>query len=256
MVNYTNSRTKIIVVPIILFFIQSAFVLLPPDLKTSEDFFTLLGNFNYLVKVFLFVILIVLYVIYQVWALKGEVWQFSKFTATRPQIIESRIKDFTKVYLKHNIDLRVNVMTASFKIIIWRRLWHWQWPFLMIKQLDTVFNYNMNRDMDKDLKLTINQGVAGLAFREGPIVVDFDKVDRNEFNLNKEQLKATEDVRFIISTPIFEIDLHTRRLTNKIIGVVNVDSKNNTFGELEKRKLLEKLIENCSNISEFVALLY
>ncbi|TAL33902.1 MAG: hypothetical protein EPN93_12770 [Spirochaetes bacterium] len=256
MVSNPNSRTKILIVPIILFFIQSAFVLLPPDLKTPADLITLLGNLNYQVKIFLFVTLIGLYVLYQKWALQGEVRLFSKFIATRPQIIESRIRDLAQVYSKHSIDLRVNVMIAKRRILIWKRLCNWHRPFIMTTQFDTVFHYNMNRDMDKNLQLTINQGVAGLAYREGQIVVDLEKVDRNEFSLTKEQLKATEDIKFIMSTPIFEIDLHTMRLTNKIIGVVNIDSKNNTFDELEKRKLLEKLFENSNNISEFVALLH
>ena len=133
-----------------------------------------------------------------------------------------------------------------------------QRPFLFQEILETVYNYNMNRDKDKDLGLTVRQGVAGLAYSdiEGKSYI-VDLVNTKErFNLSDEQLKRTSGIKFIISTPILEWDAESGKLTDKTIGVVNIDSKKNEYNMIQKKIAYEDLIKHSYYVADFISMLY
>jgi len=69
--------------------------------------------------------------------------------------------------------------------------------------------------------------------------------------LNKTQIEKTDGLSFVYSFPIRQRDLGTDRITGKIIGVVNIDSKQKGAGVLiSDDKKLAELTERMTGFSE------
>lgn len=133
-------------------------------------------------------------------------------------------------YRQQGVEIRINIMLKKF------HLFHHKEPRKKddTKNRITMCSYvlhtfwkstNMNHSGDKNIRLTINQGVCGMAIREEAIQ-SFVLTPENikEFNLNAKQLKKTKDIKFIMSYPIFEPEINKLKNKNKILGVVNIDS--------------------------------
>lgn len=97
-----------------------------------------------------------------------------------------------------------------------------------------IWSYN-GKAIDKRVKLTINQGSSGMAYRQGDVVLKHAHLENwDDFNLNVEQKKAISDLQLIISCPIFAFDKYNKP-TDKIIGVLNVSSNSKSVKLLIKR---------------------
>lgn len=95
--------------------------------------------------------------------------------------------------------------------------------------LDFVYTLHMEGDLDKDLRLRLDQGAAGIALREKRFcVADMEDPSRPSHNLDERQLRLTEDLTLIFSMPIWKVKKlpgDVRDVTDEVIGVVNIDSK-------------------------------
>lgn len=90
--------------------------------------------------------------------------------------------------------------------------------------------YVDKRDRDKGRKMGVWQGVAGQAAESGEFcygdITDKEKGPR--FGLDADQREKTEDVRLVLSMPIMKAKQGGKaepELSDKVIGVVNIDSK-------------------------------
>lgn len=97
------------------------------------------------------------------------------------------------------------------------------------KSLNIIYDLFVEpSDADKMMDMDYTQGVCGDAVRKGSLCyADISDPERPTFGLSAEQLRKTEHVTFVISMPIkkaMEGPDGKIRLTDEIIGVVNIDS--------------------------------
>jgi hypothetical protein len=106
--------------------------------------------------------------------------------------------------------------------------------------------------INKKLKISINQGACGKSFREGRAIWhNFE--ERKKFNLNKEQLDATRDLKILFCCPLFKDDeVYTGQSSDEVIGILNLESVSENsvalFGDKAKRENLSNEIIALSNI--------
>jgi hypothetical protein len=103
-------------------------------------------------------------------------------------------------------------------------------PWGLWGKFDIVFSRGMERELDKDLKLKLSQGVCGQAVQQKELVVANVETKQGgpAFGLDSEQLRKTQHLTLIFSMPIRRAKMSpdgTLTLTDDIIGVVNLDSK-------------------------------
>ena len=112
--------------------------------------------------------------------------------------------------------------------------------------------------MDRNLRFTTNQGVCGEAYRERGIKsANLTVKNPATYNLCKEQIEKTKDLKLVISCPIRKIDEDTLELTHKVIGVVNFDSKSVGSEKLESQKLnRDEIIKKIYSYSELCSRLF
>lgn len=124
----------------------------------------------------------------------------------------------------------------------------------------TVYTLNMEGAPDKDLSLSISQGVPGQAVEQGEFTVaDLEVKNGPTFGLDSEQLEKTKDLTLILSMPIKKttsLPDGTFALTDEILGVVNVDSRmagaHAFYREKRRggRPLMDEVEEELAKISE------
>ena len=112
------------------------------------------------------------------------------------------------------------------------------------KSLDIIYDLFVKPEHpDRFMEMGYMQGVCGDAARKGdPCYADISEPERPAFGLNAEQLKKTEHVTFVISMPIKKaVDGPDGqpRLTDEIIGVVNVDSGQRDPENFYKNTMIE-----------------
>lgn len=104
-------------------------------------------------------------------------------------------------------------------------------PFKQTRFLRIIYDLHVGkRDPDKGMKMKLWQGVAGQAAMSGEFCYGdiSDKEKGPRFNLDAEQQRKTKDVRLVLSMPIMkavEGGTDIPELSDKVIGVVNIDSK-------------------------------
>jgi hypothetical protein len=69
-----------------------------------------------------------------------------------------------------------------------------------------------------------------------------------------EQLEKTKNVKFIVSMPVFELDMETNKVTDKLIGVLNLDSLDTEFKNIQD--ILPEIIKEMSDLSKIISLLF
>ncbi len=92
----------------------------------------------------------------------------------------------------------------------------------------------------------------------GIVFVDLLQNSGDTYKLRKEQLALTSDIKFIISSPIIEFEREANVYGNKIIGVVNIDTKDQRVYERysQNKDQLEALKEKIISLSEFTSRLF
>lgn len=111
-----------------------------------------------------------------------------------------------------------------------------------------------NSSYNKKLKLTTRQGVSGLAYETGKLIIkDFTLDGLDGLNLTQKQKDLISSMRFIISCPIYAFNSHNNRPDkNKIIGILNLSSStpgsDSVIKDLLKRKYLTEKAERLSRV--------
>ena len=162
-------------------------------------------------------------------------------------------KDYKKG--KNGFDLRVNIMIPKRRFFFRiepstgstdkKRLTWWGKVFKIVWDSEQAYT-------SKSLKITTNQGVCGMAYREGKLFAkDLTKDKIPEYNFTASQYKLTEDLVFVISCPIFQEDSHySGKLTNKVIGVLNIESSTKNANQIfEANVKFDELWRETINLS-------
>lgn len=123
-----------------------------------------------------------------------------------------------------------------------------------------AWSTNMDHDSDKNPKFTVNQGVCGEAYRKRHVICrDLRKNKRLGYRLTKRQLELTSAVQYVISCPIWDMNLETSRQGERIIGVVNIDTcRSNLASQLAVKNspLQHELIRKAKLLSFYCTKLY
>jgi hypothetical protein len=149
----------------------------------------------------------------------------------------------TKVIGTNKISANVMVVKKKLRTTIEPKTEKYKWWHAYFRRLFDVMWVSSNGAIDKRLVLTTKQGVSGLAYKKGKVVIKDMTQGYEGLNLADEQIELLSGKGFIISYPIFAFDERYSRLSNKkIVGVVNFSCSN--FGS-------EALINN-SKIRDYL----
>jgi len=190
--------------------------------------------------------------------------RFERFEAMKYKLLDRETEQFLENYSdERNTVLRVNVMLAERKFF--SRVEPvsssdgWGKPCLFKKHLEPFWmSPSMRNHRDADIKLSVDQGVAGRAFRRKEMYgADLTEDDPEDYNLNSDQLRKSEDLRFILSLPIRKLDPSTHRTTHEVLGVINVDSRTEGSERLiNDEKELQLLVSKIENIGDLCSLIF
>lgn len=127
-----------------------------------------------------------------------------------------------------------NGYTEKIKISLFPKVFHFVWPTIKGK---------------KRLKMTINQGCCGRAFRhgEGYSYNLEERKDHPDFNFNINQLILTKDLTMVASYPVY------RKVEDEtvLIGVANVESRTKGAGIFaDDQRLKQDLYRALKTISD------
>ena len=181
--------------------------------------------------------------------------KYEKLEKNKWILFDRLVDDFVKQYDEKAVKLRLNIMVPERKYAYQlepsknepeqlRRSW--------VGQIFKVVWYSKNANVNRKLRLTINQGICGKAYQEGDIFgKDFTQPDVSTFNLSKFQLEIVRDLRMLISAPIFEPDsMYNNKPSDKIVGVLNVESLSiNSPNLLSKEADRVKIYEEIASLA-------
>ena len=156
--------------------------------------------------------------------------RYEEYIKKRHRILDSFAESLLKSYEQDGHQLRMNIMLAKPYIlrslepskkkpnVTALHLWGKLFKFIWTKNM--VFHGQIQ------LILTTRQGCCGEAYQTGQIsLADLTVQNPTRFNLNKDQIDMTKNIRFVLSCPLHKWDTKTQRIdSSKIIGVVNIDS--------------------------------
>ncbi|MDP9474651.1 MAG: hypothetical protein M3R38_02980 [Actinomycetota bacterium] len=141
-----------------------------------------------------------------------------------------RLQDKRKALLDYAcknpmVRLRTFDSTARLNIMLIDGLY-----FRSLSRFSIIYDLHVaDKDPDKRMRMRIGQGVCGDAADKG-LFSHGDISDKKgpAFGLDPEQLEKTKNVRLVMSMPIMKAvndETGEPRLTEEVIGVVNIDSK-------------------------------
>lgn len=169
------------------------------------------------------VIFIIIFILFQFCYVYRPYRKFKMFEKIKWGFLDDMYLGLSKIYKRNRVDLRINVMVPLRK----NKMGKDGKLYLFKKRFFTLWNSkNMDYDSDCHISLMLNQGVCGEAYKiRGRVAADMTIENPDSYNLCPDQIERTKDLKFIVSTPIFEQDEENLRKSDKIIGVVNFDSK-------------------------------
>lgn len=156
--------------------------------------------------------------------------KYERWAKNRWYFLEKESKVFVDKYKKQGINIRLNIMIPKFcffnliePFIIGGK--EFRKPKLFTKIFEVIWS-NGNFGVNQLLKFTVNQGVCGKAFKAADLVkgTHFLSANMPTFNLNKNQMKLTEHLKIVASFRIIEETNTPEKKSNKVIGVLNVES--------------------------------
>jgi len=213
----------IFIVPSALFIIQMLF-----SLPQVASWLGITALQTQLIIVF---VIVSLFIINQIWSVYLPFRRFHVFDRTKLSLLDKEFDDLSEKYRGTGFDLRANVMLVKRTFLI-RKEPKPKNPnknklsFLAKRFYFFWASSNMQYHEDRNLHLTVNQGVCGEAYRDGGIkTADLTVEAPATYNLCQEQLEQTKEVKFVLSCPICEMNYESFRLKDKPIGVVNFDSR-------------------------------
>ena len=97
-----------------------------------------------------------------------------------------------------------------------------------LKLICYVFDFvwwDKNEPINKQLKITINQGIAGEVFKGGVGIIHNFKGSNKTYNFNKQQIELTQNLKFLDSFPVYKNDKEfDSKQSNKVVAVINAES--------------------------------
>jgi hypothetical protein len=184
--------------------------------------------------------------------------KYRRLEITKRNILDLQAQTIIGKYQhEHGIEVRLNLMTVKrvwisnaqnrddqSQIVPWKI---WQRHLEIFWRSET-----MRHSSDANIRLHVDQGVAGEAFRkEEGVIADMTQQAAENYNLNDDQIEKSEDLRFIYSFPVRKLDPETNRITAKVIGVVNIDSVEERAEELiQNEETLKRLTQEVTAFSE------
>lgn len=249
------NKIFIFIIPTLLFIIQALLRLIPADAKSVQSLIAKCNDFNFQIQIYAAFILIILFFLNHFFSITKPFKRLQKFDTVKFDIIEKDVVKFIEEYKEMQIDLRVNIMQIKRKFFGFHKCKKYWIPFIGVKYFKFIYTYNMDHDIDKKLKLSLQQGACSQVFDEGVILTDLTVENVFSFNLRENQKKLAKDIKFILSAPIWQLDYDTKKLTDKIIGVINIDSKKISFKQIEEVELFGDLVDKIKNLSTIVSYL-
>jgi len=171
------------------------------------------------------------FIINQTWSVYLPFRRFDAFERTKLSFLDREFDGLFEKYRETGFDLRANVMLVKRTFLIRKEPKpknsnRKKLSFLAKRFYFFWVSSNMHYHEDRNLSLTVNQGICGEAYRAGGIkTADLTVEAPATYNLCQEQLEQTKEVKFVLSCPICEMDFRDFRLKDKTIGVVNFDSR-------------------------------
>jgi hypothetical protein len=230
-------KTFTLIIPTALFFFQ--------ELLSMPKVTSFLKITGFLTQIIIAVVLLLFFFLNQLCNVYRPFRRFKKIDKNKWGFLDDKANDLLNIYKRYGVDLRINLMIPRHKILNKKD----EKTFLFKKRFFTQWNsHNMDYETDCHLSLMTDQGVCGEAYKtKGRVAADLTVQDPSGFNLCHEQINKTKELKFITSTPIFEQNEENLRKTDKIIGVVNFDSKSPGSEKLIKDVRRAKTFINKTN---------
>lgn|SRR5690606_10898828 len=262
-------RLQPLAIPIVLFGIQ-AFLALPYVSNQLASDAERTGLWAYLPdgpllegQIWLWLAITVLFAINQWFFVDRPYTRSQRFESLRLNLIQQRVAPLVeRIRRETGVTVRVNVMMSRRRLVsrsepgpngrrppawaLWRLTW-------LRQHLSPMWRTKgMQHHRDHSVTFSVAQGACGKAYRTKEVVVaDLTVDDPASFGLNAEQIERTQDLRFVISFPIRILDLDTLQTTDRVAGVVNIDSR-----DPESERLVQddtewrRLVAHAQDISE------
>lgn len=246
-----------LIIPTLLFLIQQ-FVFIYNNKSVLENPLSIISFYKDNIGLFIISVSVILFFIgYQFFVISKPYRRFKIFHNTRSKLISVYAEIIQEELRNKKIELRINVMIP--KVMFYsngdnkNKFKFFRKEFVSIWTSD-----NMQFEEDRELKLTINQGVCGEAFRSKSFkFADLTVENPEDYNLNENQIEKTKDLKYIFSCPIKKIE--EKDLTSnpqKVIGVINFDSKSEDVGIITENdyifKSISKKIKSFSYLCSYI----
>lgn len=203
-------------------------------------------------------ILISLFLLHHYVQVIRPIQKYERLENTKRSLLDAQSQIIIDTYKRdYGVELRLNLMTVE-------RVWMstlephddrsklFPWTFLT-KHLKIFWrSQTMRHSSDANMILAVEQGVAGDAFsKECPIFVDMTQSTGEDYNLNRDQIRKSQDLRFVFSFPVRKLDLGENRITAEVIGVVNIDSiQRNSEKLIQGSEERDRLTKHATAFSE------
>lgn len=252
--NWRNWNFFVIWAPIVLFGIQTVF-----SFNKVREF---LNCENIICLRWVILSLLVFYIINHFITVGRPFIRFTNFERTKGILFDQEFdRIIESVRDDEAVNIRINVMKKKFVLIsflepsnsrIGRRI-RWFTYHFKIERISA----NGVHMPDMGFEITQNQGIAGQAFNaRGTIFALIDANDARIYNLNSQQLSAVENIVGVLSVPIRMYDFETHTLSDRIIGILNIDGSDDTFRRLlTDHELLDRFTERARALSAYCSLI-
>lgn len=179
--------------------------------------------------------------------------KYERWAKNRWFFLERESKVLVDKYKTQGIDLRFNIMTPKISLLNWIEPFkikgrEFRKPRLFSKVFAVIWSSG-NYGVNKQLRITTNQGVCGRAFNSADLVYGTHFLDNHKptFKFNKEQMELTGRLVIVASFRIMEEANTPESKSNKVIGVLNAES--DTRGSeilitdpIKQKELYEELV--------------
>lgn len=203
-----------------------------------------------------FIIITILFIVLQ-WFLYGKAIKRNKFIEKKDiEELSSTADDIITFFKsRYKVTIRINIMIAERNLKFKRRVKYIdeekiqkQWVFLK-KHLEIKWDKGMQYQPDSALSFYGDEGLCGTVFTSHQTPKHFFAPELAEaVKLTTLQFEKAQDLNFLISCPIYELDYDTESLNmSKKIGVANFD----TLDEISQEKREEFLNDVYKKIIQF-----
>lgn len=155
--------------------------------------------------------------------------KYEKLEKNKWILLNRFVDNFVTDHSSQNIDFELNIMVATPKYLYKIEPKASDNNKKKISFFGKIFKtvwQSKDGTINRKLELTTKQGLSGKSYNEGLVSVALlSQTDTKIYNLTQTQEQMMSHLVGIVSCPIFEPDgQYNEKLTNKVIGVINVQS--------------------------------